>query len=47
VLKTGGELYFSDVYADRELSEELKNNKVLWGWYFNVCAFEESLKWLF
>jgi arsenite methyltransferase len=31
VLKEGGELYFSDVYSDRRISEELKNDKVLWG----------------
>ena len=27
----GGELYFSDVYADRELPEEVRGNKDLWG----------------
>ncbi|XP_076809027.1 arsenite methyltransferase-like [Clavelina lepadiformis] len=31
VLKEGGELYFSDVYADRVLSDEIRNHKVLWG----------------
>ncbi|MBT7609491.1 MAG: methyltransferase domain-containing protein [Bacteriovoracaceae bacterium] len=31
VLKEGGELYFSDVYSDRRISEELKDDKVLWG----------------
>jgi len=31
VLKDGGELYFSDVYADRVLSEEIRSHKVLWG----------------
>uniref|UniRef100_H2XS53 Arsenite methyltransferase n=1 Tax=Ciona intestinalis TaxID=7719 RepID=H2XS53_CIOIN len=31
VLKYGGELYFSDVYADCVLSEEIRNHKVLWG----------------
>jgi len=31
VLKVGGEMYFSDVYADRELSDEIRNHKVLWG----------------
>ena len=33
VLKDGGELYFSDVYADRELSEEIRSHEVLWGDY--------------
>ncbi|XP_073934516.1 arsenite methyltransferase [Castor canadensis] len=31
VLKDGGELYFSDVYASLELPEEIKTHKVLWG----------------
>ncbi|XP_046305970.1 arsenite methyltransferase isoform X3 [Marmota monax] len=31
VLKHGGELYFSDVYASLELPEEIKTHKVLWG----------------
>ncbi|KAH3761587.1 methyltransferase type 11 [Pelomyxa schiedti] len=31
VLKTGGELYFSDVYADRRVPKELVDNPVLYG----------------
>eukprot|EP00457_Paulinella_chromatophora_P004488 gb/GEZN01004500.1/.p1 GENE.gb/GEZN01004500.1/~~gb/GEZN01004500.1/.p1 ORF type:complete len:429 (+),score=70.77 gb/GEZN01004500.1/:254-1540(+) len=31
VLKPGGELYFSDVYADRRMPQALRDNKVLWG----------------
>lgn len=31
VLKHGGELYFSDVYASLELPEEIRTHKVLWG----------------
>ncbi|XP_032383929.1 arsenite methyltransferase isoform X1 [Etheostoma spectabile] len=31
VLKDGGELYFSDVYSSRRLTDEIKNHKVLWG----------------
>ena len=31
VLKPGGELYFSDVYASRRVPEELRKNQVLWG----------------
>ena len=26
-------MYFSDVYAERELSEEVRKHKVLWGMY--------------
>lgn len=31
LLKTGGELYFSDIYADRRVSPELRNDPVLYG----------------
>jgi len=31
VLKVGGELYFSDVYADCDLPETVRKHKVLWG----------------
>ncbi len=31
LLKEGGEMYFSDVYADRRISSELQNDEVLWG----------------
>ena len=31
VLKEGGELYFSDVYADRRVPEALQKDPVLWG----------------
>ena len=31
LLKPGGEMYFSDIYSDRRISQELKDDKVLWG----------------
>mmetsp|Transcript_35443 Transcript_35443/g.85510 ORF Transcript_35443/g.85510 Transcript_35443/m.85510 type:complete len:423 (+) Transcript_35443:44-1312(+) len=31
LLKPGGELYFSDVYASRRVPQELKEDEVLWG----------------
>lgn len=31
LLKPGGEMFFSDVYSDRRISEELQKDKVLWG----------------
>jgi arsenite methyltransferase len=31
LLKKGGEIYFSDVYADRRFPKNLQNNPVLWG----------------
>ncbi|XP_032889946.1 arsenite methyltransferase [Amblyraja radiata] len=31
VLKDGGEMYFSDIYADRELPDAVRTHKVLWG----------------
>jgi len=34
VLKYGGELYFSDVYCDKQLDESIRNHEVLW----NECV---------
>ncbi|KAL9847721.1 arsenite methyltransferase isoform 2-T2 [Geothlypis trichas] len=31
VLKPGGEMYFSDVYASQRLSESIRKHRVLWG----------------
>ena len=31
LLKPGGEMYFSDVYSDRRIPQELQEDKVLWG----------------
>lgn len=31
LLKPGGEMYFSDVYSDRRISEDLQKDPVLWG----------------
>eukprot|EP01083_Nonionella_stella_P080013 219641_1 len=31
LLKPGGELYFSDVYANRRVPQELREDEVLWG----------------
>ena len=31
LLKPGGEIYFSDIYADRRVPEELRKDPVLWG----------------
>ena len=31
LLKPGGELYFSDVYANRRVPQELRDDEVLWG----------------
>lgn len=31
LLKPGGEMYFSDVYSDRRIPEELRKNETLWG----------------
>lgn len=31
LLKNGGEFYFSDVYSDRRISDELRKDEVLWG----------------
>ncbi len=31
LLKPGGEMYFSDVYSDRRIPQDLRDNQVLWG----------------
>lgn len=31
LLKDGGEFYFSDVYSSKRISDELKNDDILWG----------------
>ncbi|CAD5113065.1 DgyrCDS2259 [Dimorphilus gyrociliatus] len=43
VLKEGGEFYFSDVYADRRLSEEILKNEVLWGECIAGALYWEDL----
>ena len=40
VLKPGGELYFSDMYTDTDLSDEVKKDKVLW-----AEGFSGALHW--
>ncbi|XP_070570520.1 arsenite methyltransferase-like [Ptychodera flava] len=44
-LKTGGEIYFSDMYVDRPLPEKLKNStdKVLWGEGLSGALFWKEL----
>lgn len=50
VLKEGGELYFSDVYADRDLPDEVRKHKVLWGecvagalWWKDLVSIAEEM----
>ncbi|CAI2372075.1 unnamed protein product [Moneuplotes crassus] len=44
VLKEGGELYFSDMYCDRRLPEEIKQNKELWGEGLAGSLYVEDFK---
>jgi len=44
VLKEGGELYFSDVYADRRIPEELKKDRVLWGECLSGAMYVEDFR---
>ncbi|CAF1262421.1 unnamed protein product [Adineta ricciae] len=39
----GGEFYFSDVYADRPIAEELRRNKILWGECLSGAVCESDL----
>jgi len=41
-LAPGGEFYFSDVYADRRLSDEAKAHKVLWGECISGAMYVED-----
>ncbi|XP_037099777.1 arsenite methyltransferase-like isoform X2 [Syngnathus acus] len=50
VLKDGGELFFSDMYSSGRQTEEIKNNKVLWGegfggalWYKDLLQLAEEV----
>eukprot|EP00924_Labyrinthula_sp_SR-Ha-C_P014557 augustus_masked-scaffold_34-processed-gene-1.16-mRNA-1 protein AED:0.07 eAED:0.07 QI:0/-1/0/1/-1/1/1/0/376 len=43
-LKYGGEFYFSDVYCDRRLPEEVRQNKVLWGECISGALYVEDFK---
>ncbi|CAD5126203.1 DgyrCDS14377 [Dimorphilus gyrociliatus] len=43
VLKEGGELYFSDVYADRRLSGDILKHKTLWGECFAGALYWRDL----
>ncbi|KAM4703445.1 BLOC-1-related complex subunit 7 isoform 1-T1 [Rhinophrynus dorsalis] len=43
VLKDGGEMYFSDVYSNRPISDELKKNKVLWGECLSGALYWDDL----
>jgi arsenite methyltransferase len=44
VLKTGGELYFSDIFADRRIPEELKDDKVLVGECLGGALYIEDFR---
>ncbi|XP_067297540.1 arsenite methyltransferase [Pseudorasbora parva] len=43
VLKDGGEFYFSDVYSNARIPEDLKANKVLWGECISGALWWEDL----
>lgn len=44
VLAPGGEFYFSDVYCDRRLPEEVRNDEVLWGECIAGALYNEDFK---
>ena len=43
-LQVGGELYFSDIYADRNLSPEARKHEVLWGKIWPICLTSSALQ---
>ena len=44
LLKNGGSFYFSDVYCDRRLNENVTNNKILWGECIGGALYIEDFK---
>eukprot|EP01124_Arcella_intermedia_P027684 TRINITY_DN5469_c0_g1_i4.p1 TRINITY_DN5469_c0_g1~~TRINITY_DN5469_c0_g1_i4.p1 ORF type:complete len:366 (+),score=77.86 TRINITY_DN5469_c0_g1_i4:149-1099(+) len=44
ILKKGGELYFSDVYASKRIPLELQNDKVLWGECLSGAMYVEDFR---
>lgn len=44
VLKWGGELYFSDVYANRRIPNHLQKDKVLWGECLSGALYVEDFR---
>ena len=44
VLKPGGELYFSDVYSDRRMTDELRNDPVLVGECLGGALYEKDFR---
>lgn len=44
VLKPGGELYFSDIFADRRIPEELRNDPVLHGECLSGALYVEDFR---
>lgn len=47
VLKPGGEFYFSDVFSDRRIPENLRNDPVLYGECLSGAIYLEDLRRLF
>ncbi|XP_077979574.1 arsenite methyltransferase-like [Glandiceps talaboti] len=43
VLKDGGEFYFSDVYADRRVPKEVREDEVLWGECISGALYWDDL----
>ncbi|WP_300410425.1 methyltransferase domain-containing protein [Lagierella sp.] len=44
VLKNGGELYFSDIFADRRVPEDISNNKILRGECLGGAMYIEDFR---
>ena len=44
VLKPGGELFFSDMYADRRIPESVKGNKKAWGEGLTGALYTEDFR---
>ena len=44
VLKEGGELFFSDIYADRRIPSHLQKDQTLWGECLSGALYIEDFR---
>ena len=44
ILKPGGEFYFSDVYSDRRIPEDLRKDRVLWSECLSGALYIEDFR---
>ena len=43
LLQDGGEMYFSDMYADRPIPDQIRKDPVLWGEIYSISYDHERI----